>query len=222
MAVRQGSRAQGGDGAVDDLKIVDTHQHFWDLERNYYPWLCDEPPAPHRYGDPRPMRRTYLPPDYFADAAGYNVVKMVHVEAEWDPGDPLGETRWLQEIAAAHGVPHALVAQAWLDRDDTEQMLAAQAAFANVRGVRHKPATALSPDAVEPGAPGSMGDARWRAGYALLESFGLSFDLQTNYWHLYEAADLGRGLSRHADDPQQHGLFRWTGASKVWRDGAQA
>ena len=35
------------------------------------PWLSDEPPIPFRYGDYRPIRRRYLPPDYRADAAPY-------------------------------------------------------------------------------------------------------------------------------------------------------
>ena len=26
---------------MTELPIVDAHQHFWDLERNYLPWLCD-------------------------------------------------------------------------------------------------------------------------------------------------------------------------------------
>ena len=35
-----------------------------------------------------------------------------------------------------------------------------------------------------------MGDPKWRDGYALLANFGLSYDLQTPWWHLHEAADL--------------------------------
>jgi predicted TIM-barrel fold metal-dependent hydrolase len=33
---------------MTELPIVDAHQHFWDLGRNYLPWLCDEPPVPFR------------------------------------------------------------------------------------------------------------------------------------------------------------------------------
>jgi predicted TIM-barrel fold metal-dependent hydrolase len=39
-----------------------------------------------------------------------------------------------------------------------------------------------------------MGDPAWRAGYALLAQHSLSFDLQTPYWHLGEAADLARAF----------------------------
>jgi predicted TIM-barrel fold metal-dependent hydrolase len=39
-----------------------------------------------------------------------------------------------------------------------------------------------------------MGDPLWRRGYALLHKFGLSFDLQTPWWHLEEAAELARAF----------------------------
>jgi predicted TIM-barrel fold metal-dependent hydrolase len=177
---------------VAGLPIVDAHQHLWDLEHNYLPWLRDEPPIPFRYGDYRALRKSYLPADYWRDSARQNIVKTVHVETEWDPADPVGETRWLQTIIAASGLPHAIVAQAHLDADDVATVLAGHAACPQVRGIRHKPSAAASPDRVQPGAPGSMGDPRWRRGYALLARHGLSFDLQTPWWHLAEAALLAR------------------------------
>jgi predicted TIM-barrel fold metal-dependent hydrolase len=177
---------------AERLRIVDAHQHFWNLERNYHPWLCDPEPIPFRYGDYSALRRSYLPADYRRDTAGFEVVKTVHVEAEWDPNSPVAETRWLETIAAEHGLPSACVAQVWLDRDDLEEVLAAQAACPLVRGIRHKPRAAPSPDAARRGEPGSMDDPKWRRGYALLGRHGLSFDLQTPWWHLDAAADLAR------------------------------
>jgi predicted TIM-barrel fold metal-dependent hydrolase len=177
-----------------DLPIIDAHQHFWDLEHNRHPWLQDQPPIAFRYGDYTALRRSYLPADFRRDCGAHRVVKTVYVEAEWDPQDPVGETRWVSALAAAQGLPNAIVAQAWLDRADVAEVLAAQAAFPLVRGVRHKPRAAASPAAVVVGAPGSMGDARWRAGYALLERHGLHFELQTPWWHLAEAGDLARAF----------------------------
>jgi predicted TIM-barrel fold metal-dependent hydrolase len=182
------------DGA-ERLRIVDAHQHFWDLKKNYYPWLCDREPIPFRYGDYSALRRSYLPPDYRRDTADFEVVKTVHVEAEWDPKSPVAETRWLEELAAEHGLPSACVAQARLDRDDVEEVLAAQAARPLVRGIRHKPRAVSSPDAARRGEPGSMDDPKWRRGYALLGRHGLSFDLQTPWWHLNAAADLARDFA---------------------------
>lgn len=176
-----------GEGA-----IVDAHQHFWDLERNYYPWLRDPEPIPFRYGDYSAIRRSYLPPDYLSDAGQTRVAMTVHMEAEWDPRDPVGETLWLEQIAATYGLPTACVAQAWLDREDVESVLAAQAARPLVRGVRHKPRAAKTAEGARRGVPGSMDDPRWRRGFALLERHGLSFDLQTPWWHLDAAGDLAR------------------------------
>ena len=172
------------------LGIVDAHHHFWDLERNYLPWLSDEPPIPFRYGDYSALRQNYLPADYARNTAGFTIRGSVFVETEWDRRDPVGETRWIHAIAASAGLPSAVVAHAALDRPDVEDVLAAHAAFPLVRGIRHKPAAAAAPDAVVRGAPGSMSDPRWRRGYALLERHGLSFDLQTPWWHLAEAAEL--------------------------------
>jgi len=179
-----------------DLPIVDAHQHFWELGHGRYPWLEGEQPAGFRYGDTTPLRRTYLPPDYFADAGRWHVARTVHIEAEWDPADPLGETQWLEALNRASGFPSACVAQAWLERADVAEVLAGQARSPLVRGIRQKPRAASSPDAVERGAPGSMGDPTWRRGYALLERHGLSYDLQTPWWHLAEAAEVATAFPR--------------------------
>jgi predicted TIM-barrel fold metal-dependent hydrolase len=209
---------------MDSVKIVDAHQHFWDLEHNYYPWLCDEPPIPFRYGDYSAIRKTYMPHDYFRDIAGHQVVKTVHVEAEWNPADPVGETRWLQQIVSQYGVPSAVIASARLDQQEIEQVLAAHAAFPIVRGVRHKPRAATRLDTIEAGAPGSMSDPNWRAGFALLERHGFSFDLQTPYWHLYEAAELASDfpntqiILNHTGlptDRSRTGLAAWRQAMKA-------
>lgn len=176
----------------DDLAIVDAHQHFWDPTVNYIPWLCDEPPIAFRYGDYRALRRPYLPPAYRRDAGRHRVVKTVYIETEWDPRDPIGETRWIETIARAHGLPNAVIAQAWLDRDDVSAVLGAQAASSLVRGIRHKPKSAPRASDARRGAPGSMDDQRWRDGYALLTPNGLHFELQTPWWHLDAAADLAR------------------------------
>jgi len=167
--------------------VVDAHQHFWDPLRNYYPWLNDEPRIPFRYGDYGAICRTYLPPDYRADAAPFVVEKTVYVEAEWDPRDPVGETRYIAELRKNYGLPTVMVAQAWLDAADAAQVLEQQAAFDFVRSVRHKPRANKSPGDA---APGGTTDSKWRAGYAALGPLGLRFDLQTPWWHLAEAARL--------------------------------
>lgn len=169
------------------LAIADAHQHFWDPTAHYYPWLNDEPPIPFRYGDYRPVNRRYLPPDYRRDAAPFRVERTVYVEAEWDPRDPIGEMRYIEEVRREHGLPTVAVAQAWLDHDDAPSILERQAAFPFVRSVRHKPRANPSPNDA---APGGTTDSKWRAGFAEVARAGLRFDLQTPWWHLAEAARL--------------------------------
>ena len=94
------------------MKIIDAHQHFWNLDQNYLPWLRDEPPIPFRYGDYSSLKRNYLPADYRADSAGFEVVGTVFVETEWDPRDPAGEVAWVEALAAAEALPSVMVAQA--------------------------------------------------------------------------------------------------------------
>jgi len=182
-------------GHIDDIGgrhdiIIDAHHHFWDLDRNYHPWLRDDPPIEGRHGDYRAIRKNYLPEDFQQDWDGLRIVGSVYVEAEWDSSDPAGETAWAESVADESGFPTAIVAQAWLGREDVEEVLAAQAGFDRVRGVRDKPAVAAHPNEVVPHAPGSMSDPKWQRGYARLEPLGLSFDLQAPFWHLPEARAL--------------------------------
>ena len=195
-----------------NFPIVDAHQHFWDPHANYHPWLCDQPPVAFRYGDYSALRRPYLPADYFADAGHHKVVKTVHVEAEWDPGDPLGETVWVERLRRETGFPTVMVAQAWLDREDAASLLERQAATSFVRGIRHKP------------RPGAMRDARWRAGYALLARLGLRFDLQAPWSELADAGELCRAypdtqlVLNHAGlpaDRSAEGLRDWKEALRA-------
>jgi predicted TIM-barrel fold metal-dependent hydrolase len=188
VTVARGTPVRGGAMTLTTaLPIIDAHQHFWDLERNRYPWLSDKAPIPFRYGDYSALRRTYLPADFRTDTVRHGVAGSVHIEAEFDPANPIGETDWLVGLAAAEGLPSVCVAQAWLDREDVAEVLAAQAARPLVRGIRHKPRAPAGR-----GAPGSMDCAVWRAGYALLERHGLSFDLQAPWWQMDAAADLAR------------------------------
>lgn len=209
---------------MDNIKIVDAHHHFWDPTKNFHPWLCQEPLIPFRYGDYSAIRKPFMPTDYFQAAKDHKVVMTVTMEGEWDPRDPVGESRWMQTVADEYGFPHAHVAQAWMDANNVAEILEAQSRFPLVKSVRHKPRAAGSPDRVTIGAPGSMGDPRWQAGYALLSEFGLHFDLQTPWWHLYEAADLSEAfpetmmILNHTglpSDRSETGLSGWRNAMRT-------
>ncbi|MCE9665247.1 amidohydrolase family protein [Halomonas sp. M5N1S17] len=206
---------------MNDIPLIDAHQHFWDLERNYLPWLCDEPMIPFRYGDYSAIRRNYLPEDYRRDTANFRIAGTVYVEAEWDPRTPVEETRWVHELADREGLPTVMVAQARLNQPDVGELLAAHSDFPRVRGIRHKPTAARSAAEVVPGVPGSMGDPAWRRGFALLAEHRLSFDLQTPWWHFDEAAELAEAypetqiIINHTGlpaDRSEEGLRSWRDA----------
>ena len=200
--------------------IIDAHHHFWDPQANYHPWLAQDANIPFRYGDYSAIKRRYLPPEYFADATPHNVVQTVYVETEWDPRDPIGETRFIEQIAARYGVPNAVVAQAWLDHPDALAVLAEQAMFPSVRSVRHKPGGPQSPEQVGEMRT-LMSDEHWRRSYAALHGLGLRFDLQTPWWNLPEAEQLARDFPQttlilnHAglpSDRSEEGLAGWHAA----------
>lgn len=172
--------------------VVDAHHHVWDLA-NDLPWLKGER-IPFRYGDYGPICRDYMPADYRADQAGWPVVASVYVEAEWNRALAAQESRWVAAVAAAHGLPSAVVAWCDLAAPDAAALLASHAELGIVRGVRHKPAAAASPAAARRGQAGSMDDPAWRAGYAELARHGMSYDLQTPWWHLDAAAELARDV----------------------------
>lgn len=177
-----------------DLPIIDAHHHFWELGHGRYPWL-EEHVVAFRYGDYTALRqRSYLVDEFRRDHGPHDIVKSVHMEAEWDPRDPVAETRWLHDLHDRTGWPQAMVGQAWFGRDDIAAVLAGHAGFPLVRSVRQKPTAATSPGAFVAGAPGSMADPAFRAGYRLLARHGLHYDLQTPWWHLGEAADLARAF----------------------------
>ena len=171
------------------LSLIDTHQHFWNPEAHYYPWLNDAGYPPHRYGDHSALKRPYLPEDYRRDTAGVDLLGSVCMEAEWDPRDPVGEMRFIASLREHSGLPSVAIGQAWLHQDDAEATLEQLAAFDFVRGIRQKPRANASPN---DSAPGGMTDAAWLRGYALLARHGFHYELQTPHWHLPEAAAVAR------------------------------
>jgi len=180
-----------GDDA--DLPIIDAHQHYFDVENHYYPWLNDRPLRPFRYGDYSSICRNFLPADYHRLTGRHHVVQTVVIEGEWDPATPAEEVTFIESLAKTESTLGAMVAQAWLDREDVTGLLRRYGEHPLVRGIRHKPAVTSREDWREDfAAPGSMRDPRWREGYAQLAENGLHFELQAPWWHLSEAAELAR------------------------------
>lgn len=71
------------------MKIVDTHQHLWDLDLFRYAWLRQLPD----------LNRSFRMNDYLAATNGLAIEKSVHLEADVDEPFMLDETMHLLHLA---------------------------------------------------------------------------------------------------------------------------
>lgn len=203
------------------MKIIDAHQHFWDLDQVYYRWLCDEIPPDHRYGNHKKIRRTFLPDDYFRGAKDFDVVATVHVEALADQEYALAETEWLSGLRERTGWPTVAVAQVPLMEEGAPSLLEAQSRYGFVRGIRCLPGPSHAGPHAHQRNPGALDDPLWRKHFALLEAFGFSCDLFVPYRDLPGLADLAGSFPgiqivlNHAGNPSD----RSAEGMAAWREG---
>jgi predicted TIM-barrel fold metal-dependent hydrolase len=203
---------------LEQLRIVDSHHHFWNLQENHYPWLTG-PVTKRVCGDYSAIRRNYLPEDLFRDASGLILAKSVHVQAEHDHGDPVRETRWLQSIAdhpANRGFPCAIVAYADLSEAGVEAVLDGHCQYKNIRGIRQMLHEAMvDPDHPRPSL---LRNGAFRKAIGLLPRYGLSFDLQVYYpqmadaWRLVKENPAVQFILCHTGQPARRdpdGIVGW-------------
>jgi predicted TIM-barrel fold metal-dependent hydrolase len=155
--------------------VVDTHHHIW--RRSDVGWLAD-PPIPRMFGDYFGIRRDYPVAEFMNDVTPQGITKSVHVTANWGLERALDETRWLQSVADSHGFPHGIVAQVDLADPDVEAKLKAHKEFPNVRGVRQMLYWDGDPVRQSVPRPDYCNAMEFRRGFALLEQYDLSFELQ--------------------------------------------
>ena len=177
------------------VPFVDAHVHWWDLGRLRYPWLTPPHADDGPNGSVEAIARTYLPADYRAEMARWNVVGAVHVDAGAHPDDALAETEWLS--ALAEGLPSGIVAFAALDDPDLDEKLAAHARHSRVRGIRHIVNWHADPQRSYSARDVTRDDA-WQRGFARLAAHNLSFDLQCYPGQMPALAEL---VARHPDIP---------------------
>ncbi|HEX7907852.1 MAG TPA: amidohydrolase family protein [Paraburkholderia sp.] len=204
------------------MQVVDSHIHLWDLKTHRYPWLDN--PGVSFVGDARDLKHDYLLDDLLCEAGDIEVLKLVHVEANHDPADPVEETRWLQSIAdsaASRGMPNALVVAVDLSAPNAPAVLEAHAAFANTRGVRQI-LNVHENRLFNYVGRHFMREPQWREHFALLRRYGMSFDLQLYPSQMEEAATLARA---HGDTQfviNHAGMFvdrASVAGYRAWRDG---
>jgi predicted TIM-barrel fold metal-dependent hydrolase len=153
--------------------------HLWDLGVGTYPWLTGVEDKETAFGNLKKLAVDYLLPEYRQDTATIELAGLVHVEAAWDPSNPLGETRWLAKTLRQCEVPYSIVAGTNLFKADFPELLAAhRQASERVVGVRHILNYHSDPDYTFTDSPAIMHDATWRKNFAHLGDQGMIFDLQ--------------------------------------------
>jgi predicted TIM-barrel fold metal-dependent hydrolase len=204
------------------MQVVDPHIHLWDLKTHHYPWLAN--PGVSFVGDARELKHDYLLADLLREAGEIQILKVVHVEANHDPADPVEETRWLQGLAneaGSRGMPNGIVAGVDLSAPDAAQVLEGHAAFANTRGIRQI-LNVHENKLFDYIGRHLMRDSVWRENFALLRRYGMSFDMQIYPSQMDEAAALAQA---HADTQiiiNHAGMFvdrSSVAGYRAWRDG---
>ncbi len=205
------------------MQIIDAHHHLWNLDEGRYPWLQTSETDGGFVGDISALKTSYTVPDYRSDFVGLDVIKSVHIQAEYDADSPVAETQWLQEQAKSHGFPHAIVAYADFSREDVESTLSRHAEFANVRGIRqilsHHPDPAYCHADRE-----YLKHPDWVRRIGFLKSYGLSFDLQI---YPHQVPDALPVIDANPDTRFiiNHALEPWSNSDEVrqsWNFGVSA
>jgi predicted TIM-barrel fold metal-dependent hydrolase len=140
------------------VKLVDTHQHLWDLQRFPCAW-CQGIPA---------LNRSFLLADYEAAAHGLGIAQTVFMECDVDEPHALAEARTIQALADRHASIAGIVASGRPEREGFREHLRELARLPKVKGVRRILHT--QPDELSQ-AP------LFAANVRRLEEFGFTFDI---------------------------------------------
>ncbi len=158
-----------GDADVGE-KIVDTHQHLWDLGRFRLPWL-DRAEGK--------LKRNYLPEDYARDAEGLNVALAVYMEVEVTPEQHEAEAKYVIDLCErGSGVTVAGVIGGEPAKEGFDRYIAKYKGSAVVKGVR----------SVYP--KGGAENEQYLKSLRLLGEIGMSYDLLMNGPLLGEGAKV--------------------------------
>ena len=174
-------------------RIIDSHHHFWQLDRFPYKWLSPNA-GPARFGDKAKIRRDYLPPDYVSEMSCVNLVGSVHVQANSGATDPVEETLWLDALGKETGWPSAIVAEVDLSEPSAEDLIARHLASSRLRGVRTPVAWDDEGRWRVASKPRVLENSDFRRAAKMLIDADLVLDMVVVPQQLPEVADLSKSL----------------------------
>ena len=155
--------------------MIDTHQHFWQLEKPFdYGWL-DNP-------DLSAIRRNFLPPDLKSHLDATGISKSIFVQTQHD----IEENRWVLGMAEEHEWLVGVVGWVDLAGESCEENLLEFKDHPKFVGIRH--ITQDEPDNDFIIRPEIL------RGLKVLEKHRVPFDLLFYVQHLKHADQLGQEL----------------------------
>jgi predicted TIM-barrel fold metal-dependent hydrolase len=108
------------------MKLIDTHQHLWDLRQFPYSWCA---------GNPK-LNRSFLLEDYLAAARGTGIEKTIFVECDVDKPHALAEARHIQSLAEKTPLIAGIVASGRPEQKDFASHLDQLLNLPKLRGLR--------------------------------------------------------------------------------------
>ena len=174
-------------------EIIDAHQHLWNYENKYsHGWLSLKS---HPWtGDWSMLANSYLIDDYIQDIKNQNVIKSVHVDAEWaDQPGAWGETMWLDNISKKNGFPNSIVGHVNLYNDDSEHVINKHLESSDLFiGIRHNQFNHDKDKNFIFSEINYMQSEKWLENFKLLKKYDLSFDLACFYNQLFDGSDVAK------------------------------
>lgn len=200
--------------------VIDPHHHLWDLSMGKHPWLSPSDPSVQAVAGLSQIAHDYLVDDYVRDSAGQNIVATVHIEALW-AGDPVGETRWLESLDKGSGVALRYVGRAALGTPEAAGIIAEQAVFERVTGIRGILSCHPDPSKSFVADPELGRNPAWLSDVALLQKHDLNLELMMYPYQADIVEELARSLPglqiiiNHCGSP----IDRDAEGMQRWRDG---
>lgn len=108
------------------MRLIDTHQHLWDLRRFPYSWCAGIPS----------LNRSFLLDDYLAAAKDTGIEQTIFVECDVDEPHALAEAKHIQSLAESNPLIAGIVASARPERMDFPDQLDELVKLPKLRGLR--------------------------------------------------------------------------------------
>lgn len=159
----------------DNFKIIDPHVHFWDLSFGRNTWLCDR--TSDLLGPLAPINKTYLKENYVKDSEGFDIEKVIHVEAVATQFVK-EEVEWLETLYGQDAFLGGIVAGADLLGSNIEKLLQFYGNHRLVKGIRQILNWSENSKYTAGNRPDDLTNKLWIKNFGLLKKYNLSFDMQ--------------------------------------------